>query len=171
MNRYLVLFEVKQKEFPAPQMYEKQGTTYSDITTLFTPSKSASLNDFIEFFRSKHYQDFVSSSDALDTLQETIEEGFKKFKGEDFDGKIISVLHNAHLRDTGAKDWSHRNTLVTFSQNGKFYYALESLNADSENGGSANCKFGEINESKANGLTVDKFGGCQNNWYLTITDS
>jgi hypothetical protein len=166
MNSNSLNFQVDQKEFP--QNDGGNAETYYDITTSFVPNKPCSLEDFIEFFRSNGYQDYISTSNPLDSVDSRVEEGFRKSTGKEFNGKIIRVLHNTYLKDTSSKDWMSRKTLITFSQDGKYYYALEHWSGDSENGGSADCKVGEINEHKAKDLSVNKYGGSDENWLMKI---
>jgi len=166
MNSESLNFEVDQIEFP--QNDGGNAETYFDITTSFVPSRPCTLEEFIEFFLTNNYQDYISRSNPLDSLDDRVEEGFKKFSGNEFNGKIIRVLHNTYLKDTSSKDWMSRKLLITFSQNGKYYYALEHWSGDSENGGSADCKVGEINQLKTNDLSVNKYGGSDENWLIKI---
>lgn len=159
-------FEVDQKEFP--QNDGGSAETYFDITTSFVPSRPCSLQEFIEFFVTNNYQDYISRYDPLEFVNDRVEEKFKKFSGNEFNGKIIRVLHNTYMKDTSSKDWLSRKLLITFSQDGKFYYALEHWWGDSENGGSADCKIGEINQLKTNDLSLNKYGGSDDNWLIKI---
>ncbi len=166
MNGESVTFEVDQMEFP--QNDGGNAEEYHDITTLFVPSSPCSLEEFIQFFLTNNYQDYVSRSNPLDSLDYRVEEGFKKSTGREFDGKIIRVLHNTYLKDTSSKDWMSRKTLITFSQEGKYYYALEYWTGSSDNGGSADCEVGEIKQSQTNDLSVNKYGGSDENWLIKI---
>jgi hypothetical protein len=156
-----VTFEVDQKS--------KNESTDSKIdlshSTLLIPNKSCALNLVIEYFRSKNYDDHISADRQLHMIEDNIKTAFKKFTKKDFEGKIIRLLYTTHFEDCGERHWRSRDTIITFSQENKFYYFHEDWCTDSDYSETDNFECKEITDNLAKELTIEDL----ENWTQKLT--
>ena len=99
MEKDAVFFETEQTEFPSAYALSI-GTQYHDTLTILTPTRPATLEEFITSFSAQGLKDYISSyNETLSGLSYRIKKSFKETFGLEFKGMIVKVIHRTYEKD------------------------------------------------------------------------
>ena len=151
-------FETQQKECPAdPEKTEE--TLIHNTMTLFTPTRSATLEDFFTFFVSEGFKDSASEANQiLEGVSERVKKAFKHDFEKEFNGSLIKVIHKTKEVEQEGKTSDLRGVLFTFQQDGEFYYAYDRGVKDF-----FTCKVEQTNEIRASNIVLEEYS--VGNWF------